>query len=97
MKKGRYHDAYSSLCRLRRTRLQAARDLYYIHSQLEKEDFLRKHGDMAHNNYMIRLVQLFTVPRIRRATLASETVMLSQQLCGSMPWSSVPLYVMNAY
>jgi MFS family permease len=28
------------------------------------------------------LLELFTVPRIRRATLASYTVMLSQQLCG---------------
>lgn len=84
MKKGRYHDAYHSLCRLRKTRLQAARDLYYIHSQLKKENFLRRHRDKTYNNYMIRLVQLFTVPRIRRATLASVTVMVAQQLCGSM-------------
>ena len=92
MKKGQYHDAYHSLCRLRRTKLQAARDLYYIHSQLEMENFLGKR-----KNYMERLVQLFTVPRIRRANLASVTVMLAQQLCGSMSWSCLPLYLIDAY
>lgn len=84
LKKGRYRDAYRSLERLRKTPLQAASDLYYIHSQIKMENYLRKSGDKVYrNNYINRLIQLFTVPRIRRATLASFTVMLAQQLCGS--------------
>lgn len=35
------------------------------------------------NNYLKRFTELFTIPRVRRATLASFTVMLAQQLCGS--------------
>ncbi|KZP01249.1 sugar transporter [Calocera viscosa TUFC12733] len=77
LKKGRYHDAYRSLCRLRNTELQAARDLFYIHSQLEAERELL-HG----STYFSRAIELFTIPRIRRATLASFVVMLAQQMCG---------------
>ncbi|KAK5166150.1 uncharacterized protein LTR77_008411 [Saxophila tyrrhenica] len=77
MKKNRYQEAYQSLLRLRFHPLQAARDLYYIHCQLEVEASIVKNS-----NYFSRLTQLFTVPRVRRATLASSTVMLAQQLCG---------------
>lgn len=66
-----------SLLRLRINPLQAARDLYYIHNQLEIEAEI-----VGKNNYATRLVQLFTIPRIRRATLASFTVMIAQQMCG---------------
>ena len=31
---------------------------------------------------MTRFIQLFTIPRVRRATLASFTVMIAQQMCG---------------
>ena len=31
---------------------------------------------------MTRFIELFTIPRVRRATLASFTVMLAQQMCG---------------
>lgn len=34
------------------------------------------------SNYVTRFTQLFTIPRVRRATLASFTVMLAQQMCG---------------
>ncbi|EDN96833.1 hypothetical protein SS1G_01759 [Sclerotinia sclerotiorum 1980 UF-70] len=37
MKKSRYPEAYQSLLKLRNNPIQAARDLYYIHSQLELE------------------------------------------------------------
>ncbi|KAH8906564.1 hypothetical protein BR93DRAFT_617137 [Coniochaeta sp. PMI_546] len=77
MKKNRYVEAYKSLLRLRNHPLQAARDLYYIHCQLELEKAIT-----GKSNYVTRFVQLFTVPRIRRATLASFTVMISQQMCG---------------
>ncbi|KAF8527257.1 hypothetical protein JB92DRAFT_2868261 [Gautieria morchelliformis] len=77
MKKGRYADAYKSLCRLRNTPLQAARDLYYIHSILTIEKDI-----IGRSNYVTRFIQLFTIPRVRRATLASFTVMIAQQMCG---------------
>ncbi|THV06802.1 hypothetical protein K435DRAFT_644602 [Dendrothele bispora CBS 962.96] len=72
--KGRYRDAYNSLARLRHKPLQAARDLYYIHVLLEAEK-----GISADRN---RFLELFTVPRNRRAALASFIVMFMQQFCG---------------
>ncbi|TCD66565.1 hypothetical protein EIP91_001233 [Steccherinum ochraceum] len=74
MSKGRYDKAYESLLRLRNSPLQAARDLYYIHTLLKvEEDMARGHS---------RVVELFTVPRNRRAALASAIVMFMQQFCG---------------
>jgi hypothetical protein len=83
MSKGRYADAYKSLVRLRRHPVQAARDLYCqslspliaqsltnhkdIHVLLDAEKEL-SHG---RNRYL----ELFTIPRNRRATLASFIVM----------------------
>lgn len=77
MKKNRYPQAFRSLLRLRNDPLQAARDLYYIHSQLEIEKHI-----IGKSNYVTRFFQLFTIPRVRRATLASFTVMIAQQMCG---------------
>ena len=73
----RYKEAYASFKRLRNSELQAARDLYYIHSQLEIEKAVGKGS-----TYVTRFVELFTIPRIRRATLASFVVMIAQQMCG---------------
>ncbi|TVY90916.1 putative metabolite transport protein [Lachnellula willkommii] len=75
--KNRYPQAFKSLLRLRNDPLQAARDMYYIHCQLEIEKEI-----IGSSNYITRFTQLFTVPRIRRATLASFTVMIAQQMCG---------------
>jgi len=77
MKKGRYHDAYASFKRLRNTELQAARDLFYIHAQL-MEEFAVLRGA----NYFSRFFELFTIPRVRRASLAAFVVMIAQQMCG---------------
>ncbi len=77
MKKGRYRDAYKSLVRLRTTKLQAARDLYYISSQLTVESAI-----IGESNYLTRLIELFTIPRNRRASLAAFVVMIAQQMCG---------------
>ncbi|KAI8237265.1 putative metabolite transport protein YfiG [Colletotrichum sp. SAR 10_96] len=55
----------------------AARDLYYIHIQLQVEAEI-----IGRSNYAKRFVELFTIPRVRRATLASFTVMIAQQMCG---------------
>jgi len=75
MKKGRYAQAYQSLLRLRNHPIQAARDLYYVHAQLEIE-----HQIIGTTNYAQRIIELFTIPRVRRATLASFTVMIAQQV-----------------
>ncbi|KAK4215005.1 hypothetical protein QBC37DRAFT_420063 [Rhypophila decipiens] len=77
MKKGRYQEAYTSLLKLRNHPLQAARDLYYIQAQLEIEKAI-----MRQSSYAKRFVELFTIPRVRRATLAAFTVMIAQQMCG---------------
>ena len=77
MKKNRYHDAFESFCRLRNSELQAARDLYYVHCQLVEEMEVLKGS-----TYISRFLELFTIPRVRRATLASWVVMIAQQLCG---------------
>lgn len=84
IKKKKYAKAYKSLLRLRNTPLQAARDLYYVHAQLLAEDaLLEDQGFAKTDNFFTRAVELFTVPRIRRATQASGIVMIAQQMCGS--------------
>ncbi|KAK0384498.1 hypothetical protein NLU13_8584 [Sarocladium strictum] len=77
MKKGRYAKAWNSFTRLRAHPIQVARDIYYISAQLEIEEEL-----IGRTNYASRFGQLFTIPRVRRATLAAFTVMLAQQMCG---------------
>jgi MFS family permease len=61
MKKNRYVDAYASLLKLRNVPLQAARDIYFIHCQLEIEKEV-----VAGSNYVTRFIELFTIPRLRR-------------------------------
>jgi xanthine/uracil/vitamin C permease (AzgA family) len=82
MKKNRYTKAYSSLLRLRHHPIQAARDLYYIHCQLQVEASI-----VGRSNYVTRFLQLFTIPRVRRATLASFVVMIAQQMVGVLEMS----------
>ncbi|WVQ73793.1 hypothetical protein IAR50_003373 [Cryptococcus sp. DSM 104548] len=77
IKKNRYQDAFKSLLRLRNSPLQAARDLFYVHSQLKEERIA-----LGQSNFVSRFIELFTIPRVRRATLASGIVMLGQQMCG---------------
>lgn len=88
IKKGKYINAYRSLKRLRNTELQAARDLYYIYAQLRMEASLVD----RQTNYVTRFIELFTIPRVRRATLASFTVMIAQQMCGSESLSSIKTF-----
>ncbi|CAO2648289.1 Nn.00g075560.m01.CDS01 [Neocucurbitaria sp. VM-36] len=77
IKKNRYRKAWQSLLRLRFSPVQAARDMYYIHAQLQVEAEI-----VGQSNYLSRFVELFTIPRVRRATLASFVVMIAQQMCG---------------
>ncbi|KAI1767905.1 hypothetical protein GGR53DRAFT_518149 [Hypoxylon sp. FL1150] len=77
MKKNRYAEAWKSMVKLRNNPLQVARDIYYIHAQLSIEMEI-----MNRSNYVTRFTQLFTIPRVRRATIAAFTVMIAQQMCG---------------
>ena len=78
MKKNQYPKAFASLRRLRNTDLQAARDLFFIHSTI-KQELANQEG----RGYFARLLELFTLKRNRPATLAAFTVMIAQQMCGS--------------
>ncbi|PGH30677.1 hypothetical protein GX50_06541 [[Emmonsia] crescens] len=83
LKKRDYKKAYRSLLRLRNSPLQAARDLYYIHAQLVQEAALLEETGLAKtDNFFTRFIELFTIPRVRRATQASGIVMIGQQMCG---------------
>jgi sugar porter (SP) family MFS transporter len=83
MQKKRYQEAYKSFLRLRKSPLQAARDLYYAHVLLRQEEILIEESGVAKNaNFFTRFVELFTIPRVRRATQASGIVMIAQQMCG---------------
>jgi hypothetical protein len=82
--KGRYRKAYQSLLRLRNSPLQAARDLYLIHFALDMEKkMLADSGFAETDNMFVRFIELFRVPRLRRAVQASGIVMIAQQMCGS--------------
>ena len=72
MTKDRYQSAYLALSKLRPSPLQAARDLYYIHSALKVEERLRE------GKHLWR--EMFTVPRNRRAAQSSFFVMFMQQV-----------------
>jgi hypothetical protein len=63
--------------------LQAARDVYYIQAQLDQEQRMVEESGLAKtDNFFSRFIELFTIPRIRRATQASGIVMIAQQMCG---------------
>lgn len=69
--------AFQSFQRLRFTNMQAARDTYYTYVGVELERKANKG-----KNLFTQFIELFTVPRNRRATLASWIVMFGQQFCG---------------
>jgi MFS family permease len=73
MSKGRHERAYRSMCRLRYNKVQAARDVFYMHTLLEAEN---ESVILGQN----KVKEMFTVPRNRRAMQASEIVMFMQQV-----------------
>ena len=87
IKKDKHAKAYRSLLRVRNTPLQAARDLYSIHAQIEAEKVLIEEKGFQKDNFFTRAVELFTVARVRRATQASGIIMIAQQMCGSKFYS----------
>jgi Sugar (and other) transporter len=74
MTKNKYNEAFRSLTRFRNSRLQAGRDLYYIHQLLKIENKL-KEGKSLWKEFFVR-------PRNRRAAQSSFFVMFMQQFCG---------------
>ena len=72
MSKGRYKKALESLQRFRWTRLQACRDLYYIHKQIAAEYEATKGKNLWK--------EFFMIPRNRRAAQSSFFVMFMQQV-----------------
>ena len=76
MKQGLYKKAFASMQRLRNTPLLAARDLFLAHCLIELE---HESGEVKGHH---PVWQLFSVPRIARATWASTIVMFGQQFCG---------------
>lgn len=77
MKKGRYQKAFRAFNRIRNTELISARELFYAHCQIvaEKEVY----GGKSLGG---RVLELFTVPRIRRATVSSSIIVIAQQFSG---------------
>ncbi|KAJ7136496.1 hypothetical protein C8R43DRAFT_1020410 [Mycena crocata] len=72
--RGRYEQAYKELSRLRFSKVQAARDLYYIHVLLEAEK------EVVSGRH--RLWEMWSIARNRNAAIASFIVMFGQQFCG---------------
>lgn len=60
------------MTRLRYNKVQAARDVFYIHVLLEAEESIKNRKNIV--------LELLTVPRNRRALVASEIVMFMQQV-----------------
>lgn len=76
MKKGKHRKAMESFLKLRTHPLLAARDLYSAYSMIAEERRVKdEHGSFA-------LLELFTIPRNARATVASLILMFGQQFCG---------------
>ncbi|PWY88187.1 hypothetical protein BO70DRAFT_177295 [Aspergillus heteromorphus CBS 117.55] len=73
----RIDKAFKAFRTLRPSDLQAARDLYYAYIQVELERKIN-----TGKNFFSMFLELFTIPRNRRATLATWIVMFLQQFCG---------------
>jgi hypothetical protein len=72
-KRPEHRKAFESLAKIRLSHIQAARDVFYMHTLLEAEKSIQR-GKW-------RILELFTVPRNRRAMIGSEVVMFMQQVC----------------
>jgi MFS family permease len=72
MSQNQYYRAYESMCSLRHHKIQAARDMFYMHTLLEAEKSMK----LGQNSIM----ELVKVPRNRRAMIASQILMFMQQV-----------------
>lgn len=80
MSKGRHAAAFHAMTKLRYNKIQAARDLFYMAELLKAEEGMRIGQS--------KVRELITVPRNRRAMLASEIVMFMQQVIHPYPLRS---------
>ncbi|KAF2790977.1 hypothetical protein K505DRAFT_339960 [Melanomma pulvis-pyrius CBS 109.77] len=74
MEKGKYDKAFTALCRLRKHKIQATRDMYYAYKLLEVEQAEREGKSLWK--------EIFVVRRNRRAAQSAFFVMFMQQFCG---------------
>lgn len=74
MEKGQFEKAFDSLCRLRKHKIQAARDMYYAYKLLEVEQSERAGRNLWREFFLVR--------RNRRAAQSAFFVMFMQQFCG---------------
>lgn len=74
MEKGKYDKAFRSVCRLRHSKVQAARDMFYAAKLIEIETGEREGRNLFKEFFMKR--------RNRRAAQSSWFVMFMQQFCG---------------
>lgn len=74
--KDRHADAYKAICQLRLSKIQAARDLFYMDFGLQAE---REAMSIGKQN---RIKEFITIRRNRNAMIGSEIVMFMQQFCG---------------
>lgn len=94
---GKYGKAFTTLVRLRKERVLAAKELCSIYYQIQAERWLFSGNrnvdeesedlnpftpELSRTSYLRRLINHYTFPRIRRAAIATMIVMLSQQLSG---------------
>ncbi|KAL4802307.1 hypothetical protein BDV18DRAFT_154357 [Aspergillus unguis] len=96
IRRKQYGDAFLSLRHLRGSDIQACRDLFYIHCQLqfeakqrlglEHDAWLRseiyQEVELTSSNFLKRVWGLWTINRNRRACVAACIVMAAQQFCG---------------
>ena len=74
MDKGKYDQAFHAFSRLRKHKIQAARDMYYAYKMLEVEAVQREGKNLWK--------EFFAVKRNRRAAQSAFFVMFMQQFCG---------------
>ncbi|KAK6530106.1 hypothetical protein TWF694_003478 [Orbilia ellipsospora] len=74
LKRGEVKKAYESLLRLRNHKIQAARDVFYMHYAIKVEEESQKGRNL--------ILDFVKVPRVTRACLASTITMFMQQFCG---------------
>ncbi|KAE8393434.1 hypothetical protein BDV23DRAFT_191638 [Aspergillus alliaceus] len=86
--------AFRAFRTLRPTDIQASRDLYYAYVGVELERKVNKG-----KNFFTMFLELFTVPRNARATLASWIVMFLQQFCGVnvIAYYSTTIFTQSGY
>ncbi|KAK4942861.1 hypothetical protein LTR10_017437 [Elasticomyces elasticus] len=86
--------AFRSFQRLRHCDLQAARDTYYTYVGVELE-----RQALKGKNLFTQFVELFTIPRNRRAAWASWIVMFGQQFCGVnvIAYYSTTIFIESGY